>query len=76
MLCTVYPPPEVPVEVLEPEVQEELESEELAELAQGPEDPEAQELVVQVELESASVLVLEVPVVEVLGVPVDLCSTE
>jgi len=85
MLCSVYPPLEELEEVLHPANQVELESEELDDLAQEPEDLEAQELEVQVELESASALVpevlvvlavLEVEVLEALEVQVDLCSTE
>ena len=85
MLCSVYPPLEELEEVLHPANQVELESEELDDLAQEPEDLEAQELEVQVELESASALVPEVQEVEVpeeLVVPelpevqVDLSSTE
>ena len=82
MLCSVYPPLEELEEVLHPANQVEQESEELDDLAQELEDLEAQELEVQVELESAlallpEVLEVEVPeVLVVLEVPVDLCSTE
>ena len=79
MLCSVYPPLEELEEVLHPANQVELESEELDDLAQEPEDLEAQELEVQAELESASALVpevLEEEVPEVPELPEDLCSAE